>query len=253
MIRHELITPKDIYKELWEGRNFEISHLWQRSVFLVTILVALMAGYGTIVMNIVNSECNTKTFFNESSKIIVMEENKNIPNSEDSGAKVNYKIRAYVPKDDLNSQTSLLNLVAFFLSTLGCVFSMLWIMMGKGAKRWYERYERSLNWYVERYCSPEVNAHKDFPAHGYLPEAWDVNDCLFSTKAGCYSVSKVNIIIGNVCWVCWGVTSIIHLIMTLSNILCCEWYFVLLLSLCVVSFINAGISCVLRMLCKSKA
>ena len=28
-----LLTAMDIYKYLWKGRDFELDHLWQRSVF----------------------------------------------------------------------------------------------------------------------------------------------------------------------------------------------------------------------------
>ena len=42
-------TNKDLYKHLWEGRNFELTHFWQRSVFLTSIFVVLLAGYGKII------------------------------------------------------------------------------------------------------------------------------------------------------------------------------------------------------------
>ena len=28
-----LPTPMDIYTYLWKGRDFELAHLWQRSIF----------------------------------------------------------------------------------------------------------------------------------------------------------------------------------------------------------------------------
>ena len=40
------LTVKDLYKEFWECRNFEIDHLWQRSIFLAVFLLAIAAGYG---------------------------------------------------------------------------------------------------------------------------------------------------------------------------------------------------------------
>lgn len=44
------IKPEDIYKTIWSCRDFEISHLWQRSVFLAVFLLAVAGAYGKIVM-----------------------------------------------------------------------------------------------------------------------------------------------------------------------------------------------------------
>ena len=38
------ITKKEIYEELWKGRDFEINHLWQRSIFLATFMVGITTG-----------------------------------------------------------------------------------------------------------------------------------------------------------------------------------------------------------------
>lgn len=45
-------TIKDVYKELWEGREFELTHLWQRSVFLGAFMLAIAAGYGHVAEKI---------------------------------------------------------------------------------------------------------------------------------------------------------------------------------------------------------
>ena len=45
------ITPKDAYKRAWTCRDFELSHLWQRSVFLAVFLIAIAGAYGTLLMN----------------------------------------------------------------------------------------------------------------------------------------------------------------------------------------------------------
>lgn len=50
------ITKKEIYEELWKGRDFEINHLWQRSIFLATFMVGITTGYGTILMKMVFPE-----------------------------------------------------------------------------------------------------------------------------------------------------------------------------------------------------
>ena len=45
-------SNKDLYQHLWEGRNFELSHFWHRSVFLTGIFVVLLAGYGKVIFAI---------------------------------------------------------------------------------------------------------------------------------------------------------------------------------------------------------
>ena len=40
------LTPSKKHEEVWACRNFEISNLWQRSVFLGTFMLAIAAGYG---------------------------------------------------------------------------------------------------------------------------------------------------------------------------------------------------------------
>ena len=46
---NEDIALGDVYKGLWKCRDFEISHLWQRSIFLVTLLVLVFSGYGKLL------------------------------------------------------------------------------------------------------------------------------------------------------------------------------------------------------------
>ena len=43
------ITLKDAYEELWRCRDFELEHLWQRSIFLATLLVVVYPGYGSLI------------------------------------------------------------------------------------------------------------------------------------------------------------------------------------------------------------
>ena len=43
------ITLRDVYERLWKCRDFEISHLWQRSIFLATFLAIGFTGYGKLL------------------------------------------------------------------------------------------------------------------------------------------------------------------------------------------------------------
>lgn len=160
------ISQKDIYKESWEGRNFEISHLWQRSVFLAVFMLAIASAYG-------------KTIFN---MVFEMSEIENITYQQ--------------------------HIVALVICYLGMIFSMLWIMMGKGSKYWYEKYEQAIDWYI--YNSDifgEISEEE--PYHGNLPKI-DTSENLFSTMAARYSVSRVNIAIGIIALIVYSFLTVIH-------------------------------------------
>ena len=47
-------TTKDLYKELFHCRDFELQHLWQRSIFLAGFMVALFTLYGSFLGNRLN-------------------------------------------------------------------------------------------------------------------------------------------------------------------------------------------------------
>lgn len=102
-------------------------------------------------------------------------------------------------------QSWLFNLLSMGMCCFGMVFSMLWILMLKGSKRWYEVCEAALN---------ESCNHKDgafgafYVSQGerlaearYLP---------FSLCGGNYSVSRVAIAIGVISLVVWGLLAVIH-------------------------------------------
>ena len=151
-------TDKDLYQHLWVGRKFELEHFWQRSIFLATIFVVLLAGYGKIIFSM---------YFPES---CVAGEGNNL---------------------------LIQHSIAWGITLLNLAFSMLWIMMAKGSKFWYERYEHSINSLLEKSLLLE-DINNDYPRHGVLEYPPDdrYSDNLFSTNAGGYSVSKVNITIG---------------------------------------------------------
>ena len=50
------VEAKDIYERLWQNRDFELTHLWQRSVFLATFLTLCFVGYGAIVLKMLDKE-----------------------------------------------------------------------------------------------------------------------------------------------------------------------------------------------------
>lgn len=168
------ITSKDVYSSLWRCRDFELSHLWQRSIFLTTFLVMSFTGYGSMLLRV----CE-----------YITDDNKCIP-------------------------FCILNIAGLCIALLGIVLSALWIMMGKGSKAWYEKYENAL-YHIERnekYSKAIVANDMDdeMLMHGSLPAANPLDTSLFTTNAGRFSVSRINIAIGQVSIVVWCLAYLIQ-------------------------------------------
>lgn len=166
----------EIYKTLWKCRDFEIDHVWQRAVFLSAFLLACYAGYGGLIMGLATAN----------------------------------KVSISFP---------VANLIAFALASVGLVLSLVWIMMAKGSKAWYEHYENAISYFeakrrkaFERKKKPRgvlyINRNKGFK----IPPT---SSWLWNTKGGAYSVAKINIVIGHISTVIWGVLIAIHL--TIAN------------------------------------
>lgn len=213
IVINSMITTKDIRDSLWRCRDFELSHLWQRSIFLTTILVLCFTGYGVVTI---------KLFDN-----------------------VEYVV---------SSSTYMLNNIALVLCLVNIIFSSLWIMMAKGSKAWYERYEYAIDAFEcdESLVSKEVlnSGIRKSPIGGFQYQllkgydATDINDCIFKCQGGAYSPSKINIAIGQISFVIWCVAFIIHCVLHINKFQLDEvWFekyvpgFLFLLFLCVLIFI----------------
>lgn len=209
---------RDVYDELWRGRDFEISHLWQRSVFLAVFMLAIAGGYGTYMMEIMFSE--------ESNSI-----EKNCGTLKDEANQMkNAEISVEIKKTEDEKQSGNIEkykkIAPIFLTYLGIIFSMMWIMMAKGSKYWFEKYELGINKILENKKfedgDKEFNsgiADDDIPHHGNLPEPKDddVCDYILSPLAGRYSGSKINITIGIVALLFWCCLNILHILDVAQN------------------------------------
>lgn len=207
------ITTKDIRDSLWRCRDFELSHLWQRSIFLTTILVLCFTGYGVVTIKLFdNVECV------------------------------------------VSSSTYILNNIALVLCLVNIIFSSLWIMMAKGSKAWYERYEHAIDAFEcdESLVNKEVLnlGIRKSPIGGFqyqfLKEydATDINDCIFKCQGGAYSPSKINIAIGQISFVIWCSAFIVHCFLHLNKFqLDAVWFevyvpvFLFLFFICILIFI----------------
>lgn len=157
------VTLKEIRETYYSLRNFEISNLWQRSVFLSAILVLFYSGYGYLVSKFLDEEVKNPLLLHE---------------------------------------------LCCAIALLAIVFSIIWIMMAKGSKAWYEVYEKKI---CEIEESKELKITEDHRM-GSKCTPWELDQCLFSNHGGRYSVSKLNILIGKVLLINWTIVLIIHYI-----------------------------------------
>jgi len=133
------VTLKEVRETFYHLRDFEISNLWQRSVFLTAFLVLLFTVYGYVVSGMLKYECKS---------ILVSSE------------------------------------ICCGISLAGLAFSIIWIMMAKGSKAWYEIYER-------RICDIEKESELGIPKKyrmGADMRPWSLDSNIFTKEAGKYQV-----------------------------------------------------------------
>lgn len=206
-------TAKDIYDYLWRGRDFELKHLWQRSVFLAAFLLGIASTYALYIKDVFipHLSPNQITATLNSGKKEVDGSTKYTliinPNS-------NLEIEASIKKDKPFSALFTPGAVPILICLLGIIFSVLWIIMGKGSKAWYELYESNLArmsdnprfWKDEAegeseldkiFCNKRTGRYTEY-LFGHLQNRHSdpIDKKIFSTAAGSFSVSKVNIMIG---------------------------------------------------------
>ncbi|MEG1616776.1 MAG: hypothetical protein RR202_05915 [Bacteroidales bacterium] len=186
------INTKEYHKNLWKCRDFEIQHLWQRSVFLTAFMLLTFSGYGALLIKIV--EISTAVY---GADIISVTEPvyKNVT-LESVGNNLDYLY--------------LLNVIAQFICIIGMIFSILWIMMGKGSKAWYEVYENAIGAF-EKSDYTTFKKIGGFQYHQLTDFiSLDIDDNIFSTSGGKYSPSKINIMIGVITLVIWALLILFH-------------------------------------------
>lgn len=168
------ISREKIRADFYRCRDFELANLWQRSIFLSAFLILGFTGYGYIVLKIIEISC--------------------------SG--LNHQSLPY------------LHLVAIGISVLNILFSILWIMMGKGSKAWYEVYENAICIIDQE--TIEYNYDDNNYRMGKLCHTYGFDKSLSSGKAGPFSVSKINIGIGQICFWLWIAIIVLHSILNIE-------------------------------------
>lgn len=222
-------NAKDYYNELQHGRELEIDNLWKRSVFLGAFILAIAAGYGNLALKILTN--------GKSAPLIV-------------------------------------HLAAAGLCILGVTFSILWIMMAKGSKFWYEAYEGAIgdclapdygkdsrdnglklhNEIFDRFTKDKLTNTDIYEVR--KPDDNKTVDCnILTTHAGAFSVSRINVLIGIVCFIAWGGLLIIHCfkVITMINfsIEICKLMFPIVLAVVISVFLIFILSKILELDAKS--
>ena len=116
-----------------------------------------------------------------------------------------------------NYDPTILHFLAFILSFLSSIVSLLWVLMGKASKAWYEVYESAITCYERNYYNKLSIPFNYRMGKMLLPDSYR-DDLITSTKAGAYSPSKINIFIAQFCMVCWIILNISHLLLTLYHL-----------------------------------
>lgn len=162
---------------LYECRNLEISNLWQRSVFLSVFLILCFTAYGYIALNLLEKSIET----NDPDMLFTI------------------------------------NTIALFLASIGAIFSIIWILMGKGSKGWYEVYETAISDFEREYQKKLKLPERFIMGEMLLPKDKE-NKNIFSVKAGPFSPSKINILIGQMSLYIWIILIVIHSLYSFSSL-----------------------------------
>lgn len=116
-----------------------------------------------------------------------------------------------------NFSSLVINGIFITLTFVGVVLSLLWILMAKGSKAWYEHYEQAIAAFAKTKATTEVPeymlAHRWYDMKGILRNPMSSN--VFSLKGGAYSVSKIVIAIGICSLMIWSALFVIHCVDTI--------------------------------------
>jgi len=155
------VSHKELRESFYRLRDFEISNLWQRSIFLSALLVLFFSAYGFLVSKLLEEGSTNTILYNEISAVL-----------------------------------------ALFATS----FSIIWIMMAKGSKVWYEVYERKIC-KIEQ--ESDLQIAKEYQMGADI-KPWDLDASIWTNKAGSYSVSKLNIVIGRFLLYIWLSIFVFH-------------------------------------------
>jgi hypothetical protein len=115
-----------------------------------------------------------------------------------------------------DEKTAVLHTIAICLGVIGLLFSILWIMMAKGSKAWYEVYENSLE---NLDASNELKIEEKYRS-GHIDPGKIIDANILSCHAGKYSPSKINIAIGQILFFVWIIVILVHFFCNIIGMTC---------------------------------
>ena len=99
------------------------------------------------------------------------------------------------------------------ISCVGIALSLMWIMMSKGSKAWYEHYEKAISAFAAEYFLPPFDK---LAAHDWLSipniKHERMSNGILKTHGGAYSVSRVSVMIGQLALSIWCAVSLAHVV-----------------------------------------
>lgn len=166
------LTSKDAYTSYWRCRDFELTYLWQRSIFLSAFLLFFCSAYGVLVTKMLDK----------------------LPDKRISD------IFQAVTADSSSWVISngFAILIVFIIMILAC----FWIMTAKASKYWYEIYENAIDAYTKDASHINKNDADAIKILGFQYGALEnykfpnTNDKLRSSDGGEFSLSRINWAIG---------------------------------------------------------
>ena len=136
-----------------------------------------------------------------------------------------FVISCITPSNEAKCGFVVANGIALGISLIGLILSLLWIMMAKGSKTWYERYESAITAFVDKFGNDskvfEDDAGKIAGFTAVHMDTFDeepISDWLWKPCGGTYSVSKINIALGHISVVVWTLLLSVHAIILKANV-----------------------------------
>ena len=213
MSENKNVTRKDLYEKLWKSRDFEISHLWQRSLFLATFIVLIFTVYFTLLGAVI--EKSDYIYVSQNAAVSYADILRGLDSENAQEIKIAFKDGSEGENDSCKYLV-----VLSFLCASGYIFSVLWIYMARGSKYMYECHEAGINkahgkGYFDDDLGRQINIEyyeamwshglhiNSSPRHGFLPPPGKYDFSFFSTNGAQYSLSRINIVIGYVFLFIW--------------------------------------------------
>lgn len=111
---------------------------------------------------------------------------------------------------------AIVNLVGFCIAMIALLLSLVWIMMAKGSKAWYEHYEEAIDAFEKNHrgafggsCVARVKNADETISGFKRPKT---SSWLWNTSGGAFSVAKINIVIGHISAVIWFGVILMHIL-----------------------------------------